>query len=127
MVPVCLVENENAKKKRKSRNGASVDNSALVTRAPDNADFVANAQPLHIVSSWIEPGTTTRRMTVATFLPSGVSIGQFSVQVANDGCALKFKMIWPGALVNLVYLHLKWLQSNKDDAIIINRLGLNIL
>lgn len=38
-------------------------------------------QPLHIISSWEEHGTTTKRLTLAILLPSGVCPGQFSVRV----------------------------------------------
>lgn len=72
---------------------------------------------MHIFSSWVEPNTTTKRLTVAVLLPSGVGPGQFSIRVAEDGGALEFTMIWPDPFINMSILHRKWLQSQSDDRI----------
>lgn len=47
-----------------------------------SADFLPSARfpvvfkQLYLLSDWIEPGTTTRLLTVAILLPSGICAGQ---------------------------------------------------
>lgn len=50
-------------------------------------------QPLHIISDWVELGTTTKRFTVANLMLSAVSPRQFSVRVTEYGLNLEVKVI----------------------------------
>lgn len=60
-------------------------------------------QPLLILSDWVEPGTTTKRLTVAVLLPSGVTSGMFSVRIADDGNSSEITVTWPDSLVDLKF------------------------
>lgn len=61
--------------------------------------------PLHII--WVEPGTTTKCLIMTILLPFLVFCGQFSVFVAENGCALEVSITWPSPRVNLQFLHCK--------------------
>lgn len=72
---------------------------------------------LYVFSLWVEPSTTTRRLTVAILLLSGVGRGKFSIRVSADGSALESTIIETEPLISICILHHKWLQSTSDDLI----------
>lgn len=80
-------------------------------------ETVALFQTLYFILEWIYPGTPTRRLTVAILLPSGISIGQFSTCILEDGNTLFMAVNWPDLLVDLKHLHRKWLLSEGSDRI----------
>lgn len=57
--------------------------------------------PLHLLSNWIEPESTTRRLTVALLLPSDFTPGKFLVRVSEDGLFLELTVFWPKLLIDL--------------------------
>lgn len=57
--------------------------------------------PLYILSNWIEPEATTRRLTVAQVLPSGITLGMFYVRVSEDRLFLELTGSWPEPLIDL--------------------------
>lgn len=65
----------------------------------------------------MEPGTTTKCLTVVILLPSCVSYGNFSVLVSEDGCASKLVITWPEPLYNFKIFHRRWLLSKEKDKI----------
>lgn len=65
-------------------------------------------KPHHTMSEWLEPVTTTKRLTVAILPPSGVYFGQFLVRVLKDGWALKFVLSRSDPLTDLNMLQCKW-------------------
>lgn len=71
--------------------------------------------PLNIHSVWNEPGTTTRMITVAIILPSGIGPGDFSLRVVEGGRELELTVQWPNPLTDLDTMHKKWLLSNGLD------------
>lgn len=110
----CTVDDDQPKKKAKTIH----EEEALAGFDLEEAtygDSSAGFEPLHLLSEWVEPGTTTRRLTVAILLPSGVYPGHFSVRVADGGCILNVTVTWPSPLVDLTHLHRKWLQSKGPE------------
>lgn len=105
-----------AHKKRRISDIDNSDEPPFTVECRENSGLY-NVQPLHMISEWIEPGTTTKRLTVAILLPSGVLSGQFAVRVADDGCALEISITWPNPMVELKMLHRKWLQADGSDRI----------
>lgn len=69
--------------------------------------------PLHVMSEWIELGTTKRCLTIAIVLPSGVS-SRFIVLVDENGYNLLFTVMCLNPLLGLQLLNRKWLQSPND-------------
>lgn len=55
----------------------------------------------------MKPETKTKHLTVAILLPSGVSVGSFSVCVSEDVLSLFLVVAWPDLLTNLKHLHRK--------------------
>lgn len=74
-------------------------------------------QPLHLTSCWMEPGSTTKCLTVAIMLPSGVGAGQFSLRVLEGGRQLEIIVNWPAPLVDLSMMHRKWLTAAGPEKI----------
>lgn len=68
-------------------------------------------QPLHLISKWLEPGTTTRFLSLAIAFSSGVGSGDFSVHVWDGGREIELSTTWPKGLQDLKYLHKKWLSG----------------
>ena len=79
--------------------------------APDKHLF----KPLHLITCWMEPKTTTRRVTVVVLLPTGIGSGDFSVRITEDGKCLEVCVVWPDSLINIETLHRKWLTSTGDE------------
>lgn len=65
----------------------------------------------------MEPGTNTKRLTVAILLSSGIPTRPFSERVAKGGFTLKVTATWADLLVTLNHLHRKRLKSNWLDRI----------
>lgn len=59
------------------------------------ADSLGGYEPLHMLPEWVEPGTTTRRITVSILLSSGISPGRFFVRVAEGGGILYVTVTLP--------------------------------
>lgn len=76
-----------------------------------------NLQLTHMVSDWLEPRTTSKRLTKATLLPPSVMCGQLCVCAADEECALEVVMTWPCLIVSLQIFYRKWLQSDNSDQI----------
>lgn len=70
-------------------------------------------KPWYLMSTWTEPGTTTKRITVAIVLPSGVGKGDFSVRATEDGKWVELTVVWPNPLIDLDTLHRKWLWQSS--------------
>lgn len=60
--------------------------------------------PLYSISDWVKLGTTTRRLSVAILLPSGLSPDNFSVCASEDKITLTIAVTWPDLFINLKYL-----------------------
>ena len=67
------------------------------------------------MSLWQEPGTTTKRITVAIILPSGVGSGDFRVRIIESGDVLEMVIYWLKPLTDIHYMHKKWL-SDQDSS-----------
>lgn len=89
----CSADDEEARKKRKLAALSEDDTGPSVLC--DDSSLFSTVQPLRIAPEWIEPDKSTKRLSVALLLQSGVTSGQFSVRVAEDGCALECSMCWP--------------------------------
>jgi len=72
-------------------------------------------KPLYLIGEWEEPGTKTKRLTVAIVLPSGVNKSDFTIQVLDAGLLLQLTVKWPVPLVDLELLHQKWLRPVDKD------------
>ena len=70
-------------------------------------------RPLYLLSEWSEPGTTTKRITVAIVLPSGIETGNFSIRIVEDGKCLLLVVQWPDPLMDLRMMHKKWLSQTN--------------
>lgn len=66
-------------------------------------------KPLYLLSQWVEPGTMTKRLSVAIVLPSDIGQGHFSVRVVDGGEYLELTVIWPTSLIDISVMHRKWL------------------
>lgn len=85
-------------------------------------DFIAESRndlrtfkpAVYMVSSWEERHTTTKRLSVAICLSSGVQCGDYSIHVVSRGLCLEMKCKWPVEFCNVELLHRKWLKSDKD-------------
>jgi len=73
-------------------------------------------KPLYLVGEWDEPGSKTKRLTLAIVLPSGFNKSDFTLQVLEGGLTLELAVQWPAPLVDLHLLHQKWLrEASKDE------------
>lgn len=81
---------------------------------------------LYILTTWKEPGTLTRRISVTLILSSGFEKGGFCSQVPLDGMASELIVKWPTPLVDLGVMHKKWLTNStvRYENIIQNMLDL---
>lgn len=68
--------------------------------------------PLGLSSYWEEAVTTCQMVSIAIVLPSGVS--NFDVSVVDDGDVLLLDVDWPKPLVDIEYMHAKWLKEDED-------------
>lgn len=84
----------------------STDDGASPTES-----FVGLFAPLHLVSVWTEPGTTTKCVSGAIVLLSGVNAGDFTTRVREGGKELELTVNWPITLNDVELLHRKWLTS----------------
>lgn len=71
--------------------------------------------PLHLISIWQEPSTTAKRITVSIILPSGVNAGDFTIRIIEDGDVLELTVDWPKPLVDISFMHKKWLQDYASN------------
>lgn len=70
-------------------------------------------QPIHLLSDpWIRAGTTTQMITLVICVPSGTR--SFHTRVVDDGQFLELKVDWPGPMVDIQWMHKKWLQEKKS-------------
>ena len=67
------------------------------------------------MSSWVEPSTTTRGLTIAIRLPSGVGPGDWSAHVSEGGDFYEVEVHWPVEFSDVNLLHRKWLNSKRAD------------
>jgi len=74
-------------------------------------------KPLYLIGEWEEPGTKTKRLTVAIVLPSGVNKSDFTIQVLDAGLLLQLTVKWPVPLVDLELLHQKWLRPVDKESV----------
>ena len=72
-------------------------------------------KPMCAISTWVEPDTTTKRITVAVILPSGVGKSDFKVRVPEGGMCVELYFTWPNALVDVATMHRKWLRTEVSD------------
>ncbi|MEM6687231.1 MAG: hypothetical protein AAF617_15725 [Bacteroidota bacterium] len=73
--------------------------------------------PLYLISQWQEPVTTTKRVTVAIILPSGVGVGAFKVRVIEEGDVLELTVNWPKPLVDIEFMHRKWMSQDEGKLV----------
>lgn len=75
--PKCSIKEDSFKEKRRV--------SAILEEMPSDigeegfviSRYISSFQPIYHFSNWVQPGTTTKRLTVAILLPSGISAGHF--------------------------------------------------
>ena len=72
-------------------------------------------KPMCAMSTWVEPDTTTRRITVAVILPSGVQKRDFKIRVPEGGMRVEIYFTWPNPLGDVGVMHRKWLKANNGD------------
>lgn len=93
----CFVDDEVVSEKHEA---TSLDDEKIPSVVYEESTLESIVKPLHILSEWTMPGTTTRRLSSTILLPSGVLLGKFSVCVGEDVCALKLLICWPNPLVD---------------------------
>lgn len=74
-------------------------------------------KPICVISSWVEPGTTHRMLSVCINLPSGVSPKDVKVHVVDGGRELEISAQWPNVMSDLASLHRKWLKGSSGEGI----------
>lgn len=92
------------------------DKAGAIERRLLSATTTPVFTPLSLQSQWVEPGSTTRMVTVAMVLPTGVGKGQFDVKVLDGGREVELKVMLPEPLSNLRMLHRKWVETAKDGS-----------
>lgn len=107
----CTANDEKPAKERKLYK----DDISVPTVLCETRSLTDGGQLLHIISDWVEPGTTTKCLTVAILLPPGTLSGNLSVRNAEDGCGLNITMSRAELLINLKVLHPKCLQPHRSD------------
>lgn len=90
-----------------------MDEEDLEIKIKSTMNNVPTFNPICIPSEWIEPGTTTRRTSLAILLPSGVGPGDFSLRVLPGGRLLEIKVDYPKPISDLSILHKRWLDSTN--------------
>lgn len=70
--------------------------------------------PLSLQSQWVEPGSTTKIVTVAMVHPTGVGKGQFDVKVPVGGRDVDLMVMFPEPSSNLRMLHQKWVEYSRE-------------
>lgn len=104
---------------------ARVDESALENSDMEAGDSAGGAgaeltmgdhffKPFYLISPWIEPNTTTRRLLLASNLPSCVGPGGWSSHVAEGGEYYELQVPWPVELIDVKLLHRKWLNADGE-------------
>lgn len=68
--------------------------------------------PLGLSSYWEEAVTTCQMVSIAIVLPSGVT--NFEVNVVDDGDVLCLSVDWPKPLVDIEFMHRKWLKKDAS-------------
>lgn len=84
------------------------------TIVPDVHSPSKHFYPLALVSEWEEAITTCPMLTLAIVLPSGIGAGDFMVRIIEDGDVLELTVKWPKPLVDIEFMHLKWLKTDDD-------------
>ena len=72
-------------------------------------------RPLYLLSEWSGPETTTKIITVAIVLPTGIETGNFSIRIVEDGKCLLLVVQWPDPLIDLRMMHKKWLSHTNGS------------
>lgn len=72
-------------------------------------------QPHYLLSEWEVAGSAVRRLSVAIWLPSGVSKGDYSYNLAKCGKVLEVRIQWPRFLTDTLYLHKFWLCKPMEN------------
>lgn len=85
------------------------ERAALPAVIPPSRSFV----PIYNWSEWEEALTTCQMLTVAITLPSGVGAKNFMVRVIEDGDVLEITVDWPKPMVDIEFMHRKWLSDNE--------------
>jgi hypothetical protein len=80
------------------------------TIVPYDVEFA----PMHLISEWVQPGTTQKRLNVAIVLPSGLTPDDYSVRVENDGATLVLRCVMPRVLSDSLALHKKWIVKDTS-------------
>lgn len=70
--------------------------------------------PLSLLYVLKEPGTTTKRISVAIVLPSAVGAGDFRIRIIEDGDVLKLSVDLPKILMDISFLDKKWLLRQEN-------------
>lgn len=113
LVAQCTTDDKEPTEKQKICEVATTDSTPFcgTKSLPDNS------QPLQTISSWVEPGMTTKQITVAFLLLRGVLSGDFSVFVSWNRCSFEINRSLPEPSINLHASHQKWMQSDCSDCI----------
>ena len=76
-------------------------------------------KPPFFLATWDEPRTTTKRISLAILLPSGIEPRKFSYSVnPDDRSIFEMSVLWPNPLVDMEVLHRKWITSEGDHKIL---------
>ena len=81
---------------------------AVASSIPPSRTFV----PIYNWSEWEEALTTCQMLTVAITLPSGVGAKSLLIRVIEDGDLLEITVDWPKPMVDIEFLHRKWLSDS---------------
>lgn len=71
----------------------------------------------YLLSEWIKRSTTTKRISIATVLPSGICFGKFLIRIAEGRCDIITKVEWPKPLCDLDLLHSERVVTDGPDKI----------
>lgn len=72
-------------------------------------------RPPHLIDKWLEPETTTKMLSGAIILPSGVGKNDFTVRIIEDGTYLELSMLWPKPLQEPKRLLRNWLRVDPAE------------
>lgn len=114
----CNVSDANlSTKRRKSQEPISAVDDMEDGEGADGAELMLgdlDFKPLYVLSVWTEPRTTTKCITLAIVLPSGVGSGKFSCRVVDGGEYVELTVMWPNPLIDIETMHRKWIQADSQ-------------
>lgn len=85
---------ENQLKKLVILDDSTLDENDVNVGSSSTVCNISLLAPLHLVTSWTEPGTTRKRATVVIPLPSGIAPIDFLLKVLAGGRRLNVTAKW---------------------------------